>query len=95
MAIFVIRRPILELSQANCEIKVETVEQAKHVISAAKFGSKRNGTRSAPPFRLFPGVTDQPWQAGRDIFEALNDQAAIMIQIESLAGKYPSTQTKF
>ncbi|KAM0260140.1 hypothetical protein ACHAQJ_002904 [Trichoderma viride] len=66
--------------------QVETVEQAKHVLSAAKFGSKRNGTRSAPPFRLFPGVTDQPYQAGRDIFEALNDQAAIMIQIESLAG---------
>ncbi|RFU79368.1 aldolase citrate lyase family [Trichoderma arundinaceum] len=66
--------------------QVETVEQAKHVVSAAKFGSKQNGTRSAPPFRLFPGVTDMPFQAGRDIFEALNDQAAIMIQIESLAG---------
>ncbi|KAL7946967.1 Pyruvate/Phosphoenolpyruvate kinase-like domain-containing protein [Trichoderma barbatum] len=66
--------------------QVETVEQAKHVVSAAKFGSKQNGTRSAPPFRLLPGVTDIPFQAGRDIFEALNDQAAIMIQIESLAG---------
>ncbi|KAL7789170.1 Pyruvate/Phosphoenolpyruvate kinase-like domain-containing protein [Trichoderma ceciliae] len=66
--------------------QVETVEQAKHVVSAAKFGSKHNGTRSAPPFRLFPGVTDRPYQEGRDIFQALNDQAAIMIQIESLAG---------
>ncbi|UKZ78947.1 hypothetical protein TrVFT333_006695 [Trichoderma virens FT-333] len=66
--------------------QVETVEQAKHVVSAAKFGSKQNGTRSAPPFRLMPGVTDRPFQAGRDIFEALNDQAAIMIQIESLEG---------
>ncbi|KAL7904275.1 Pyruvate/Phosphoenolpyruvate kinase-like domain-containing protein [Trichoderma velutinum] len=66
--------------------QVETVEQAKHVISSAKFGSKQNGTRSAPPFRLVPGVTDRPFQAGRDIYEALNDQAAIMIQIESLAG---------
>ncbi|KAK1254108.1 hypothetical protein MKX08_008103 [Trichoderma sp. CBMAI-0020] len=66
--------------------QVESVEQAKHVVSAAKFGSKQNGTRSAPPFRLFPGVTDRPFEEGRDIFEALNHQAAIMIQIESLAG---------
>lgn len=78
-------------SKLTVKIQVETVEQAKHVVSAAKFGSKQNGTRSAPPFRLFPGVTDRPFQEGRDIFEALNHQAAIMIQIESLAGRCLST----
>lgn len=31
--------------------QVETVEQAKHIVSAAKFGAKINGTRSAPPAR--------------------------------------------
>ncbi|TFB06462.1 4-hydroxy-2-oxo-heptane-1,7-dioate aldolase [Trichoderma ghanense] len=66
--------------------QVETVEQAKHVVSAAKFGSKQNGTRSAPPFRLMRGVTDMTFEPGRDIYEAMNHQAAIMIQIESLAG---------
>ncbi|KAL6895376.1 Phosphoenolpyruvate/pyruvate domain-containing protein [Trichoderma longibrachiatum] len=66
--------------------QVETVAQAKHVVSAAKFGSKQGGTRSAPPFRLMRGVTDKPFEEGRDIFEAMNHQAAIMIQIESLAG---------
>ncbi|OBT95030.1 hypothetical protein VE01_07401 [Pseudogymnoascus verrucosus] len=33
--------------------QVETAEDAKHVVSAAKFGMKIKGTRSAPP--------DQPW----------------------------------
>lgn len=80
------RLPSSNSEQANCENQVESVEQAKHVVSAAKFGSKQNGSRSAPPFRLFPGVTDRPFEEGRDIFEALNHQAAIMIQIESLAG---------
>lgn len=58
------------------------------MVSAAKFGSKQGGTRSAPPFRLMRGVTDKPFEEGRDIFEAMNHQAAIMIQIESLAGKF-------
>jgi 4-hydroxy-2-oxoheptanedioate aldolase len=31
--------------------QVETVEQAKHICSAAKFGKKAGGTRSAPPTR--------------------------------------------
>lgn len=59
------------------------------MVSAAKFGSKQGGSRSAPPFRLMRGVTDAPFEKGRDIFEAMNHQAAIMIQIESLAGKLP------
>lgn len=66
--------------------QVDTVEQARHVISSAKFGSKQNGTRSAPPFRLIPGLTDMPYDPSRDLHSCLNDQAAIMIQIESLEG---------
>lgn len=66
--------------------QVETVEQAKHVVSAAKYGTKQNGTRSAPPFRLIPGLTDTPFDTTRDIHRCINDQAAIMIQIESLEG---------
>lgn len=66
--------------------QVDTVEQAKHVVSAAKFGSRQNGTRSAPPFRLIPGLTDMCIDSTRSIHENLNDQAAIMIQIESLEG---------
>lgn len=67
---------------------MDTVAQAKHVCSAAKFGRKRNGTRSAPPFRLIPGITDQVYDPEKhmDIWHAVNDQAAIMIQIETLEG---------
>ncbi|KAJ2901018.1 uncharacterized protein MKZ38_002144 [Zalerion maritima] len=69
--------------------QVETVSEAKHVISAAKFNASRPsvpGTRSAPPFRYIIGVTDQPYDPARTLHECLNDQAAIMIQVESLAG---------
>lgn len=66
--------------------QVDTVAQAKHVVSAAKFGTKQNGSRSAPPFRLIPGLTDIPLDASKSIHENLNNQAAIMIQIESLEG---------
>ncbi|KAF7556508.1 hypothetical protein G7046_g6270 [Stylonectria norvegica] len=66
--------------------QVETVEQAKYVLSATKYGTKQNGTRSAPPFRLVPYLTDTPYDSTRDIHQNINDQAAVMIQIETLAG---------
>jgi 2-keto-3-deoxy-L-rhamnonate aldolase RhmA len=66
--------------------QLETVEQAKHVVSAAKFGTRQNGTRSAPPFRMVPGLTDMGADGKRDVWPNLNDQAAIMVQIESLEG---------
>ncbi|KAK3303834.1 Pyruvate/Phosphoenolpyruvate kinase-like domain-containing protein [Chaetomium strumarium] len=66
--------------------QLETVEQAKHVCSAAKFGTKNRGTRSAPPFRMIPGLTDMGMDGQRDVWQNLNDQAAIMVQIESLEG---------
>ncbi|PKS04864.1 hypothetical protein jhhlp_008228 [Lomentospora prolificans] len=66
--------------------QVETVEQAKHVVSAAKFGVKNsNGSRSAPPFRYIPGLTNQALYPDKDFWEGLNDQAALMIQVESKA----------
>ncbi|KAL8823394.1 MAG: hypothetical protein Q9191_005896 [Dirinaria sp. TL-2023a] len=66
--------------------QVETVEQAQHVVSAAKFGKVRQGTRSAPPCRWLPGVGDMPVDPNRSLWENLNDQAAIIIQIESEQG---------
>jgi len=66
--------------------QVDTVEQARHIISAAKFGSKNKGTRSAPPFRLIPNLTDLPHDIEKSLHENLNDQAAIMIQVETIEG---------
>lgn len=66
--------------------QVDTVEQAKHVVSGTKYGTNQKGTRSAPPYRLIPGITDTPFDPTRDIHKCLNDQAAVVIQIESLEG---------
>lgn len=67
--------------------QVETVEQAKHIVSSAKFGIKNaNGSRSAPPFRYIPFLTDTAAFPEKGFHESLNDQAAIMIQVESKLG---------
>jgi 4-hydroxy-2-oxoheptanedioate aldolase len=66
--------------------QVDTVEQARHIVSAAKYGAIRNGTRSAPPARLMPGLSDKPVDPSKTLHECVNDQAAIMIQIETLEG---------
>ena len=66
--------------------QVESVEQAKHIVAAAKFGAKKGGNRSAPPFRFAPGVTDNKLDPTKTLHQNLNEQAAIMIQIETLEG---------
>ncbi|KAK2764308.1 hypothetical protein FQN54_009000 [Arachnomyces sp. PD_36] len=66
--------------------QVNTVAEAQHVVSSAKFGSDVRGTRSGPPFRLIPGITDTALDPTRSIYKNVNDQAAIMIQIETLEG---------
>ncbi|OBT68551.1 hypothetical protein VE03_01732 [Pseudogymnoascus sp. 23342-1-I1] len=63
--------------------QIETVEDAKHVVSAAKFGKKINGTRSAPPGRWLPGISDIGVNSELTLWENLNNQAAIIIQVES------------
>jgi 4-hydroxy-2-oxoheptanedioate aldolase len=66
--------------------QINTVAEAQHCCSAAKFGTKQRGTRSAPPFRLIPEVTAIPINKSKTMHENLNDQAAIMIQIETQEG---------
>ncbi|KAH7312481.1 Pyruvate/Phosphoenolpyruvate kinase-like domain-containing protein [Stachybotrys elegans] len=66
--------------------RVETAEEAKKIMAATKYGLKSGGVRSAPPFRLIPGLTDIPYDKSRSIYECLNDQAAVCIQIESVNG---------
>jgi 2-keto-3-deoxy-L-rhamnonate aldolase RhmA len=63
--------------------QVETVEDIKHIVSAAKFGKKINGTRSAPPGRWLPGVSDIGCDPEQTLWTNLNEQAAIIIQVES------------
>ena len=66
--------------------QIETVEQAQYVVAAAKFGLKRKGNRSAPPCRWLPGIGDTCINPTQSIWENVNDQAAIIIQIESEEG---------
>ncbi len=61
---------------------MNTVAEAQHAVTAAKYGAP--GTRSAPPFRLIPGVTALPSDPTLTPHENLNRQAAVMIQIETL-----------
>ncbi|KAI0025794.1 Phosphoenolpyruvate/pyruvate domain-containing protein [Xylariomycetidae sp. FL0641] len=64
---------------------VETVSQCRALVAATKFGPP-GGTRSAPPMRWIAGVTDTPLFPERGLHGSLNQQAALMIQIETLAG---------
>ncbi|ESZ92892.1 hypothetical protein SBOR_6720 [Sclerotinia borealis F-4128] len=64
--------------------QVGTVEEAKAIVSAAKFGAVRNGTRSAPPARFLMGISDTSIDPTKSIWENVNNQAAIIIQIETL-----------
>lgn len=66
--------------------QVNTVAQAKHIVSSTKYGTKYGGTRSAPPYRLIQGITDTPIDGSKSVHENQNDQAAVVIQIESLEG---------
>ena len=66
--------------------QIDTVEQARAVVSFAKFGSKISGTRSAPPCRFAPGIGDICLNVSNTLYQNLNRQAAIIIQIESLQG---------
>jgi 4-hydroxy-2-oxoheptanedioate aldolase len=66
--------------------QVDTVEQAQHVVSAAKYGAKIKGERSAPPARFMPGISDTCLDPSMTIQENVNRQAAVIIQIESLRG---------
>lgn len=65
---------------------VDTVEQAQHVVRAVKFGSKHKGIRSAPPFRYVHHLTDAALEPQNGLWESLNNQAALMIQIETVEG---------
>jgi 4-hydroxy-2-oxoheptanedioate aldolase len=68
--------------------QVTTVSEVKHLISATKFGSKINGTRSAPPARFAPGFSSlasgQALSSSLSLWENFNNQAASIIQIETL-----------
>lgn len=67
--------------------QVDTVEQARHVASATKFGVAHRGTRSAPPARWLPGSNaDMTLDPSRTLWQNLNDQAALIIQTESELG---------
>lgn len=67
--------------------QVDTVEQARHIVSATKFGAAINGTRSAPPGRFFQGFSSMECiDPSKTFWENLNEQAAIIIQIETLNG---------
>ena len=66
--------------------QVETVEQARHIVAATKYGAKIGGARSAPPARLMPGLSDTPLDPSLTLHQNVNRQAAVAIQIESYEG---------
>ncbi|KXX75054.1 2-keto-3-deoxy-L-rhamnonate aldolase [Madurella mycetomatis] len=68
--------------------QLETVEQAKHVVSSAKFGTygRRKVTRSVPPFLLLPVITDHDIDGKHDIesLERINDLDAILTEVPEI-----------
>ena len=66
--------------------QVDTVEQAKHVVAGVRYGKNIGGGRSAPPFRYLAGVTDMKVDATKSHHVNMNQQAALMIQVESEEG---------
>jgi 4-hydroxy-2-oxoheptanedioate aldolase len=66
--------------------QVDTVEQAKHIVSAKLFGSKVNGTRSWPPGRWLTELATKPIDPTITFPMNHNEQAALCIQIESITG---------
>jgi 4-hydroxy-2-oxoheptanedioate aldolase len=66
--------------------QVNTVEEAKRIVAGAKYGTKYRGARSAPPYRFVPDLTDTCYDKSMSLYENMNEQAAIIIQIESLEG---------
>lgn len=63
--------------------QVDTVEQARQIVSAAKFGAGISGKRSAPPFRWLPDASMGSCDASISFWENQNNQAAVIIQVES------------
>ena len=59
------------------------MEQAKHAVQSARFWPK--GKRSFPPFALLPGHNDGTPE-GKTMFDVWNDNAVIIMQIESALG---------
>lgn len=66
--------------------QVDTVKQAQHIVAAAKFGSRNNGKRSAPPNRWLPSLSTQSCNPSLPFWENQNQQGAVFIQVESLEG---------
>jgi 2-keto-3-deoxy-L-rhamnonate aldolase RhmA len=64
-------------------IQSETAEQAKHAVQSARFPPL--GRRSFPPFAVLPGVNDAA-PNGKTVFDVFNDNAAVIMQIESALG---------
>lgn len=61
----------------------ETADEARHAVKSARFGPK--GKRSFPPFALLPGHNDGTPE-GKTMFDVWNDNAVIIMQIESALG---------
>jgi 4-hydroxy-2-oxoheptanedioate aldolase len=63
--------------------QTESAEQARLAVQAARFAPL--GKRSFPPFALLPGHNDGTPQ-GKTPFDVWNENAAIIMQIESACG---------